>query len=348
MSSSIREQLALYDKHSTNAGNLFYQNRKREGANEYWIAFSRYSPSLTHPNRWDIFRGYTSILKERYFEPSDDDWTQLKSVLKDKHELKLFRIEAGLALGLLYYDQGDRFESGEMYYKAIQIGETKDSKFEKKQLQKKVYQNQNLYTIEYLVKEVMTHVKENLEILTMKNDPRASSPFGSNNRNRSDGTLMPDSTLGRIIKLSPIVNSSMTLVDFRKLTSIGGHECDACGIKETKDNKLLQCRRCKRGFYCSKQCQATSWNVFHHKKYCRTQDTPIKAGDFVLLNGLKSKPELNYTVGLVVGHDPKSTTSTESASRWEIQLTCQKSTNLSIQAKNIKQLRPFDCLRRKG
>merc|ERR1712238_459249 len=146
-----------------------------------------------------------------------------------------------------------------MYYKAIQIGETKDSKFEKKQLQKKFFQNQNHNTM------------------------------------RSDGTPIPNSNFGRIIKTSAIVNSSMTLDDFRKLTSIGGHECDACGIKECKDNKLLQCRRCKRGFYCSKQCQATSWNVFHHKKYCRTQDTPIKAADFVLLYGLKSKPELNYT-----------------------------------------------------
>lgn len=327
-----KEQFELYQHHATNAGNFFHQGRQREGANEYWIAFSQYSPSLTETNRWHTFRGYTSILTEQYFAPSRDDWKNLKSVLRDKHELILFRLNAGLTLGLLYYYQGDRFESGEMYYEAIQIGESKVSKLEKKQLQKNKFQEDNkLYTMDYLVKDVMKMVKDNLERLATKTttDPLVVAM-----------TNFPKYSEKSIIA-SDIVHEYMTAEELQKLLSIGGKECDACGKQETTERKLLQCGRCKKGYYCSKPCQETSWTVYQHKKYCRTKTKPIKSGDFVLLHGLISRTELNNTVGQVVGRDPTDIDNT----RWEIKWSKHRK-SLSIHAKNIKQLRPFDCLRR--
>lgn len=192
--------------------------------------------------------------------------------------------------------------------------------------------------MEYLVNDVMTSLKENLEILTTKDDPMKLNVTSNPNNLRSDGTPLPERYA---IKMSEIVASSnMTKEECLKLVSVGGIECDACGKKETKECKLKQCTRCMKGFYCSKQCQNKSWNTYHHKKYCRSKDNPIKSGDFVLLHGLKSKPELNYVVVQVVGRDPKN-----KETRWEIK-TSRYGNSLSINSKNIKQLRPFDCLRR--
>ena len=216
------------------------------------------------------------------------------------------------------------------------------SKLEKKQLQKNKFQEDNkLYTMDYLVKDVMKIVKDNLERLATKTTTDPLVVAMTNFPNRSDGTPMPGAMGKKSIIASDIVHECMTAEEVQKLLSIGGKECDACGKQETTERKLLQCGRCKKGYYCSKPCQETSWTVYQHKKYCRTKTKPIKSGDFVLLSGLISRTELNHTVGQVVGRDPTNIDNT----RWEIKWSKHRK-SLSIHTKNIKQLRPFDCLRR--
>jgi hypothetical protein len=43
--------------------------------------------------------------------------------------------------------------------------------------------------------------------------------------------------------------------------------CQTCGWEETKDKKLLQCSRCLRAFYCTKECQKIDWKG--HKLDCK-------------------------------------------------------------------------------
>jgi len=43
------------------------------------------------------------------------------------------------------------------------------------------------------------------------------------------------------------------------------NECGMCGIKET-EKTLSLCSRCKKVYYCSKECQKKNYRV--HKRYC--------------------------------------------------------------------------------
>ena len=104
------------------------------------------------------------------------------------------------------------------------------------------------------------------------------------------------------------------------------------------DAATLVCSACGQIRYCSKECQKKSWREYGHKEYCR-KDDEFKKGDFVRLNGLKSKPELNDLVVQVMGPVPNAD------DRWEVK-SDPGSKSLSIAGKNCKHLRPFDCLRK--
>lgn len=43
------------------------------------------------------------------------------------------------------------------------------------------------------------------------------------------------------------------------------NECDNCGKKEG-DSELKLCSRCKKVYYCSRECQKKAYRV--HKRYC--------------------------------------------------------------------------------
>ena len=74
-----------------------------------------------------------------------------------------------------------------------------------------------------------------------------------------------------------------------------------CSLRQaaiTCGRTFRRCTRCKKAYYCSKTCQEQQWNG-GHKKACRKPDQ-IKLGDYMMMKGLKSKPELNCKLVHVV------------------------------------------------
>ena len=61
--------------------------------------------------RYQLFHGYTTTLRGDYFEPSEDDIHNMKKILDNKHELRLFRMEAAYTLGVIYYSRSERVKA---------------------------------------------------------------------------------------------------------------------------------------------------------------------------------------------------------------------------------------------
>ena len=85
-----------------------------------WLTASVEGPK---PNwaqcRYHMLHGYTSILREKYFEPSEYDLDALEYIAKDKNEPHVCRSEALGTLGLLNWDKGNRQCSADNYCDAI-------------------------------------------------------------------------------------------------------------------------------------------------------------------------------------------------------------------------------------
>ena len=241
--------------------------------------------------------------------------------------MRLFRVEAGLALGLLHVTKGERFEAADVYYEAIGIGEGKVNEQQMKMEKKTLQFNTDMMTIQEIMHDVLVVLRGNLNSMQGNQGRMAKrSP-------RSDGARAQADPLEVYIEL-PIGLGGMSLTpeQMSELVRIGGVTCDCC---KKKDVELFNCARCGKAFYCSKECQKKQWKVNGHKQRCR-KDGEFKAGDMVRLNGLTSKPELNNKIVRAVGPAPQE-------GRWEV---CMEGgdTSLSIGTKNMQQLRPFDCL----
>lgn len=44
--------------------------------------------------------------------------------------------------------------------------------------------------------------------------------------------------------------------------------CFSCNAQETENNSLMKCARCKKAFYCNKECQVLHWKR-SHKRLCK-------------------------------------------------------------------------------
>ena len=73
--------------------------------------------------------------------------------------------------------------------------------------------------------------------------------------------------------------------------------CSEC--KALCEEQTLTCSRCKRAHYCSKACQVRAWRS-GHKRVCAPA-TAFRAGQRCVVKGLRSSPELNGRVVVVVG-----------------------------------------------
>ena len=119
------------------------QNKYRESANEYWKAFQAFQ-SLTHPERYHVLHGLTTTLRGDYFEVTDEDFANMTKIFEDKHEPRLFRMEAGYALGVMHYDRTERHKCEDAYHRVISIGEKKAKKLEEKSLRRNLRRNRFL------------------------------------------------------------------------------------------------------------------------------------------------------------------------------------------------------------
>mmetsp|Transcript_10196 Transcript_10196/g.12919 ORF Transcript_10196/g.12919 Transcript_10196/m.12919 type:complete len:315 (+) Transcript_10196:154-1098(+) len=301
--------------HQANAVKFWNQGNHRESANEYWKCF-QLLPSLTEESRYHILHAYTSILRDEHFKASDKDLENMKKIFDDKHEPRLFRVEAGFTLGLLLYIKGERMECAEYYYRAIEIGESqvkpKEAKLEKKKLQI----NLDKVPMKEIMERVVTDAKGNLNNLNAKmGDPPPNGTYTSKCH------LMPLGPMGTTLKRE----------QFDKLIDVGGVECDYC---HRKDADLLKCTKCQKAFYCSQACQVKQWKEKGHKKYCR-KEGEFKVGDFVQLARLQKRPDLNNSVVRIVGPHPTKQNKYECRIEGGVK-------SFAVGVANLNQLRPFD------
>ncbi|KAL3795046.1 hypothetical protein HJC23_006367 [Cyclotella cryptica] len=320
--------MSEYLKHQNLGVMAFYAGRYRYSADEYWKAFLSV-PSQTHEARYYLLHGCTSTLRGAHFEASESDFEKMRGILENKHEPRLFRVEAGYTLGILHYDREERHKCEEMYQRAITIGErklskAKDSKREETCLLTKGDGKKS--TMKEIMMGVLEDCKKNLKQMNSATRVPAGAFFSpEGNPIRMTHQML----IGR-------GGTTLTNAEITNLTVVGGLRCDYCKKEATK---LELCSRCRMGFYCSKECQRNQWTIREHKKYCRIEGQ-FEPGDLVQCARLKNNPELNGFIVRVIGPD---TTSIEERYKVQAEGAVKGDRIISIKPENLNQLRPFDC-----
>lgn len=322
------------------------QGKHRESATNYWLSFREIMPQ-THEARYHIFHGYTSTLRGDYFETTDDDIKNIEQIFRDKHEPRLFRLEAGYTLGVIFYDRCERLKCQEIYHHAITIGEKppKNAKQERLEQKKMLWltpaREQVSKTMKELMDLVLDDCRKNLNGLNRSNTTISSTlehhlSQMSVAAAESGVTSNNDPPVKRTHTM-PIGRGGTSLTDneINNLLDVGGFHCDCC---KHKGGKLLVCSGCKKAYYCSAECQKKQWKENGHKMYCR-KDGEFRSGDLVQVARLKNKTELNHNIMRVVG--PDKTTEGRYELRMEGAVAGDKS--FSIASGNLNQLRPYDC-----
>jgi len=318
-------------RHQQAAVSFWEQGKHRESADEYWKAVQFLQPD--HEMRYQLFHGYTSTLRGDYFEPSEDDINNMKKLLDNKHELRLFRMEAAYTLGVIYYSRSERVKAEDVYQRAISIGEKEPKKRQEKEEKKFMLfataaNPREEKKISDLMAMILKDCKKNRYAMNSHNAPEGET-FTPSDMSVKRRHLMPMGPGG----------SSLTSDELNNLIDVGGIQCDYCKRREGPDVKLLKCSRCNRGFYCSKECQRKQWKENDHKSYCR-KEGEFKPHDLVQLARLKNKPELNNHIVRVVGEDLRN------EGRYKVQIEGGNDIDnppFSVSGKNLNQMRPYDC-----
>jgi len=309
----------------------FQRGEHRLSANLYKEAFQM-APGKWSQYRYHILHGLVSILKEKYFAASQEDFQFLEKLFKDKKEPHLYRIQAAKSLGLLHWDQGRREEAAEYYRDTIALGKKATEKERRKTTYTNVEEGTSVRMGDRLVGEVMDEVvkqaSDNLAVLETTSLNRSVPPSPTAGM-RSDGTRMPDK--GR----RSYFGVGLPAETLGEMLAVGGTKCDCCGKtrEEMGVTHLEVCSRCKKAYYCSAACQKEQWKA-GHKQACR-QPGQVEAGDFVRLHGLQAKPELNGMIVKVIRKDPNND------SRWEVLISVGEKRIVSIAQDKMEQLRPL-------
>ena len=310
----------------------FYAGQHRESADFYWKSF------VSFPNEWDFMRwqvltGYTSILREMYFEASKGDMKNLKKLAHDERSGKVYRSEAAWTAGFLSWDHGDRDSAADFYREALAIMEQADET----ELNRQFCNMNGINTKDDVIKgisgssvrDIMAGnrktIERNLSILenpfgaTIPTDP--SALFA----NRSDGSRIPIKVrcTGAAVAARETIAGRLT---------VGGSKCDECGKswQDVGKPKLDCCTRCKMAFYCSRDCQKKAWRA-GHREACREKGQ-IEINDVMKLQGLQSKPELNDCLVTVLAPDT-------TAGRWRVKSMVSDSV-MSIATDKLTHIRP--------
>jgi len=312
-------------RHQEAAVKCWSQGKHREAATHYWLSFRAIS-NPTHEFRYYIFHGYTSILRLASFEATDDDVKNVEQIFRDKHELRLFRLEAAFALGIVMYKRSERLKCQEIYYRAIKIGEQQPKNAKQERLEQKkmvlvssAAGDQTSKTIKELMDGNLKTCRDNL------NNLRSNAVHGYSNSLASKHHVFP---VGR-------GGTTLTNHEVSNLMDIGGFHCDCC---KREGEELLVCNGCKKAYYCSAECQKRQWKENGHKIHCRKYGE-FKAGDLVQIARLKTKTDLNEKIMRVVGPDKNN------EGRYEVRIegAVRGDPSYSLAAANLNQLRPYDC-----
>eukprot|EP00956_Cyclotella_meneghiniana_P026053 scaffold55524_cov38-Cyclotella_meneghiniana.AAC.1 len=307
----------------------FFAEKYRESADAYWKAFRACGSNKTHEWRYFCLHGCTSTLRLGHFHPNEDDFINMQALLKDKKELRLFRLEAAYTLGVMYYSRQERMKCEDVYHHAVSIGKKKlsDKETKKEETCKMLSATDaTKKTMKELMENRLMDCKKNLDNLNVATRRAVGTSFS------------PIEDPVRMTHWFPVGMGGTDLTQdmINNLIDVGGIQCDYC---KRKDAKLSKCSYCNKGFYCSKECQKKQWREREHKKYCR-KEGQFEPGDLVQLARLKNKPEINGNILKVVGRDQ---TATEERYKLQQVGAVQGDKILSIKASNLNQLRPYDC-----
>ena len=330
--------MQVYQNRANEAVMAFHSRNYRAAAIKYLESFEA-SPGKWTENRWHIFHGFTSILQEEYFQASQSDMEALERIASDRTEPKLYRCEAAFTAGLLSWIAKDREKAAEFYREVTRLADKiKDSERKKKVLASLTTPDGNAITgigpkrVDEIILDIRTRASDNLMRLESTN--LQGFPPPSQGKMRSDGTQLPPAKRNTKISIGPLA-TTFTQKQAGYMLSVGGETCDCC--KKTREelglkHHLQSCSRCKKAFYCSKDCQAKQWAA-GHKRYCR-KPGEIKPGDFVRLNGIRSQPEINGELVEVIGPDRNS------MGRWEVRIP-GGNRSISVAGEKMEHLRPL-------
>ena len=272
-------------------GPALFQKGDYRGSADAYLAACRVNEDRWHFMRWQVYHGFTSILCEKYFPPTEDHLAFLREIKDDLSEVSAFRAEACFALGLLNWGNMERVEAAALYREGLDIQEKESEKGKEFCFVDGGGTVMNHGTGELLTK-IHGRCKYNLDRMVNRN---TCGPMPQSRR--SDGSLQED----EVKKLRLPIGAGGTALsetDLEKLISVGGDTCDACGaILET--TTLKKCLVCNKAFYCSSECAAKQQEA-GHSKFCK-KPGQHDAGDRVLLRGIKAKPELNGMIVRIVG-----------------------------------------------
>jgi hypothetical protein len=326
--------LQAYMQVAEKAVAAFHYRNFRESADFYLQAVTR-APTKWALNRYHLFAGYTSILREKYFKPSPRDMTALQHDFVDNiKEPMLFRSKAAFTIGLLHWDAGERELAADYYRQGIACCQGADAMERERETMATNANGTGMGQIKVgdLLGEIYQDIQRNLHIL--ENPLGGRPPPGQETYMRSDGTRMPKDVRSTNI---PILTGPAPF-DLMKRSAVGGKVCDCCAKprEDTGLTSLLVCARCKMAFYCSADCQKKQWKA-GHKQACRKQGQ-IEVGDYMKLQGLTSKPELNGQFVQVTAP------MVASSGRWPVQVQVNRETTgaqaISVKPENLERIRP--------
>lgn len=140
--------------------------------------------------------------------------------------------------------------------------------------------------------------------------------------------------LPQILKNVPDNTSAPILAAYGHRMGTGGDKCDGC--RKTLDQLGVQslncCQRCKKVYFCSKECQGNQWRA-GHKKACRKPDQ-MEEGDIMMLSGLSASPEFNGRLVHFIGPAENN------PDRLQVKLVDNRARVISMTKDKLKHIRP--------
>ncbi|EAU91994.1 hypothetical protein CC1G_05981 [Coprinopsis cinerea okayama7 len=184
-----------------------------------------------------------------YRPNSSHEFERFKSE-KEKAYLAGMRITAGLTLGLMHWDAGERPTAVKRYREAIDIA----SQFPQ-------YNDKTKATTpweRYIANEVQT-TRDNLTMLLM-NDENVSRVVAE-----EYGLTGAGDNRKEVLGIGAIRVEGDGRISFVRQVQVASDKCKACG---KRDAKLMKCGACKSVNYCGSTCQKADWPA--HKAICKS------------------------------------------------------------------------------
>ena len=255
--------------------------------------------------KYNCWSGYTSVLAEDRFAPTDADVRALKRVADDDAAPTLDRANATFARGYVLKNRGDRASAARAYRACVEMASGAAAAARARTV---LLPNTQTQRDGLLRPTAVGPILDDL-IATASRNLRAMEGQASPEEITATVERLDEQTarlgLGRApaprwqYRLGPeVAPGDVEAVKARmeRATTVGGSTCDGCGKAAVHRSRLKICSRCKLAYYCSPTCQTTAWKD-GHKNACRKRGE-FKAGDLVYIEGMAGEHAdfLNWSV----------------------------------------------------